>query len=84
MRLRWSVHKSHFKNNFDQCKLTNHLLRFHKGEDPQTFLKVVIVDVADTLQELLELELIWTRRLFAFYPNGLNVREEEQPIDLLN
>ena len=81
MRLRWSNHKYHFKTNFNGCKLTEHLLRFHKGEDPQQILKVTILDQADTLEETLDLELKWTRRLFAFHPTGLNERTEEQNKD---
>ena len=78
MRLRWSTHKSYHKTSFNGCRLTQHLLRFHKGEDPQTFVKIKIIDKADTLEEVLRLELMWTRKLFAFEPTGLNVREEEK------
>ena len=78
MRLRWSTHKSHHKRSFNGCRLTQHLLRFHKGEDPQTFVKIKILDKADSLEEVLRLELMWTRKLFAFEPTGLNVREEEK------
>ena len=75
------THKCHFNTNFNGCKLTEHLLRFHKGEDPQTFIKITLLDRADTLEEGLDLELKWTRRLFAFYPSGLNERKEEQCYD---
>ena len=77
MRLRWTTHKSHFKHNFNGCKLTEHLLTYHKGEDAQNIVKVMILDTAESLEEVLKLELIWTRKLFAFWPSGLNIREEE-------
>ena len=77
MRNRWSIHKSHFNTSYNGCKLTEHLLQFHKGEDPQKFVKITLLDKADTLEEVLELELQWTRRLYAFHPSGLNTRKEE-------
>ena len=42
-------------------------------------MKITLLDEAHTLEETLRLELIWTRRLFAFQPTGLNVREEDSP-----
>ena len=77
MRLRWSVHKSHFKTNYNGCKLTTHLLDFHKGEDAQALMKVVILEQSSSLQELIDLEVKWTRRLFCYVPTGLNIREED-------
>ena len=77
MRLRWTTHKSHFKHNFNGFKLTEHLLTYHKGEDAQDIIKLTILDTAETLEEVLKLELMWTRKLFAFWPSGLNIREEE-------
>ena len=57
--------------------MTEHLIQFHKGEDTQSLVKITLLDEAETLQETLRLELIWTRRLFAFKPTGLNTREED-------
>ena len=76
MRHRWTVHKSHFRTKFNGCKLTDHLLKFHKGEDPQQFLKVVILEQSSSFDELTQLEIKWTRRLFCYQPTGLNDREE--------
>jgi len=56
--------------------LSDHLLKYHKGEDSQKFLKIQILDSATTLEETRRLELFWTRKLFAFFPTGLNDREE--------
>ena len=77
MRLRWTTHQSHFKHNFNGCKLTEHLLTNHKGEDAQYIIKVMILDTAETLEDVLKLELMWTCKLFDFWPSGLNIREEE-------
>jgi len=77
MRLRWAVHKSHAKKKVDQCKLADHLIKFHKNENPQHFLKVTVLEQTSTLKETLENEKIWTRRLFVYWPTGLNVREEQ-------
>ena len=53
-------------------------IKMAKGrEDPQSFVKITLLDQADTLEETVRLELIWTRKLFAFRPTGLNVREED-------
>ena len=57
--------------------MTEHFIHFHRGEDPQSIVRITILDQAETLEEITQLELIWTRRLFAFSPTGLNVREEE-------
>ena len=77
MGLRWSNHKYHFRIGHNKCKFTNHLLQFHKGEDPQLFCKIQILCEASSENEVKLLELEWTRRLFAFQPTGLNVREEK-------
>ena len=41
------------------------------------FLKIVILQSAATFEETKKLELYWTRKLFAFVPTGLNIREED-------
>ena len=76
MPLRWSNHKSHHKMNVDKCQLTDHLIKYHKEEDPQLFLKIQILKQANTLEDTLSLESWWRRRLFSFRPTGLNVRED--------
>ena len=76
MRARWSNHKSHARKKVNKCQLVNHLLTFHRGEDPQQFLKITLLEAADTPEEARILEVQWTRRLFSFKPTGLNVREE--------
>ena len=80
MRHRWTVHKSHHKTGYNGCKLTDHLAQFHKGEDPQRFLKVVILEQTSSFEELIKLEIKWTRKLFAYKPTGLNEREEHQAL----
>ena len=82
MPARWSTHKSHFKTKYNGCNLTDHLLKFHQGEDPQKFVKVMILEQAATLDEVLALEVKWTRKLFAYHPTGLNSREEK-PFDVV-
>ena len=76
MGCRWSTHQIHFKHGINKCKMTNHLLMFHKGEDPQTFVKIQILESCSTEDEATKRELHWQRRLFSFHPSGLNVREE--------
>ena len=77
MASRWANHKSHFKHGRDLCAMTNHLLTFHKGEDPQKLVRIQILQSAPNVEAARQLELIWTRRLFAFKPTGLNIREED-------
>lgn len=78
MGQRWSNHKCHFNKRKDKCRMTKHLLTFHKGEDPQTFCKITILQEVKTMEEAKAAELWWTRKLFAFHPSGLNVREEDE------
>ena len=78
MSLRWSNHKSHFHRNVNKCKFTNHLLQFHRGEDPQTFCKIQILQEVNSVEEARSIEVYWTRKLFCYHPSGLNQREEEQ------
>ena len=82
MRLRWSNHKHHAKIAYNKCKLTEHLSMFHKGEDPQLFVKIILLDQASSLDETLKLELMWTRKIFAFFPTGLNERTEDSIIEV--
>ena len=76
MKARWSNHKSHFKHNSGFCYLTDHLQKFHRGEDPQKFIKLKVLQQLDTFEESKDAEIYWTRKLFAFHPSGLNRREE--------
>ena len=77
MSLRWANHKSHFHRDVNKCKFTNHLIQFHKGEDPQMFCKIQILQEVASLEEAKSTEVYWTRRLFCYHPSGLNQREEE-------
>ena len=77
MGLRWANHKSHHKNGHDFCAMTAHLLSYHKGEDPQKFIQIQILQSAPNPEMAKSLELWWIRKLFAFWPSGLNIREEE-------
>ena len=77
MASRWANHKSHFKHGRDNCAMTTHLLRYHKGEDPQQLLKIQILETAPSLEASKSLEIKWIRKLFAFFPSGLNIREED-------
>ena len=78
MPARWSNHKSHFKQSVLNCELTKHLARYHQGEDPQQFMTIQLLEVVGSLEEAMVRELYWTRKLFAFWPSGLNKREEEK------
>ena len=82
MHARWSNHKSQAKMKKNFCKLVNHLIQFHRGEDPQNFMKITILQSANTPEEATILETYWARRLFAFTPSGLNVREENKYFDV--
>ena len=73
---RWANHKSHAKNNHDFCAFTSHLLAFHKGEDPQQFVQLQILQSAPDLETANKLEKEWTLKLFCFVPTGLNLRDE--------
>ena len=77
MHARWSNHKSHFKNNHLNCELTHHLSKYHKGENPQDFLKIQILETVKEENEIVERELYWQRKLFAFWPSGLCKRVED-------
>ena len=76
MRARWANHKSRHKRFVNKCKFTDHLIKFHKGENPQQFCKITILQTANTIKEIKKLEIMWTRKLFSYKPTGLNVREE--------
>ena len=77
MPSRWSCHKYHHRKGHLNCEMTKHLFNFHRGEDAQKFVKIQIIQTAKTLEEAIDLELVWQRRLFAFKPTGLCVREED-------
>ena len=76
MKSRWANHKSHFKHQSGFCYLTDHLTKFHRGEDPQQFMTIQILQQLDTFEEIKNAEVYWTRKLFAYHPSGLNRREE--------
>ena len=81
MPSRWSCHKYHHKKGHLNCEMTKHLFNFHRGEDAQNFVKIQIIQTAKTVEEAIDLELVWQRRLFAFKPTGLCVREEDNRED---
>ena len=76
MSFRWSNHKSHHKKRVDKCEMTKHLMLFHRHEDPQQFVSLTILEKCSTPELAKERETIWAYDLFAFYPTGLNKREE--------
>ena len=78
MGLRWSVHKYQFRNAQLKCGMTHHLHNFHRGEDPQKFVQIQIIQTATSLEEASIAELRWQRKLFAFHPTGLCRREEHE------
>ena len=78
MCLRWSNHKSHHRKGKNLCQMTDHLLTWHQGEDPQQFVKITILEACPDLHTARERETVWSHRLFSFYPSGLNKREEIQ------
>ena len=43
----------------------------------QKILKITLLEVADSPEDAKVKETSWTRRLFAFRPTGLNIREED-------
>ena len=74
MHARWSNHKSHFKKYHLNCELT--LSKFRKGENPQDFLKIHILETVKEDNKIVERELYGQRKLFAFWPSGLCKRIE--------
>ena len=58
--------------------MAEHLLTFHKNEDAQKFVTITILEACPDPIVAKERETIWTFNLFAFYPTGLNRREEVQ------
>ena len=51
-------------------------MSFHRGEDPQKFVKIQILESLPDQENVVKRELWWQRKLFAFQPTGLCVREE--------
>ena len=78
MSSRWSNHKAHHKAGKNTCQMAEHLLTFHKNEDAQKFVTITILEACPDPVVAKERETIWTFNLFAFYPTGLNRREEVQ------
>ena len=76
MGLRWSNHKSHHKTGRNLCMMTDHLLACHKGEQAQDFVTITLLEECPDQNIAKERETAWTFNLFAFYPTGLNKREE--------
>ena len=78
MSSRWSNHKAHHKAGLNLCKMTEHLMTFHKHEDAQDLVTITILEACADPVVAKEKETIWSFNLFAFYPTGLNMREEVQ------
>ena len=75
MSARWSNHKSHHKHSKNNCAMTDHLLLFHKNENPQDFVKITLLEACD-MENLKRVETKWCYKLFSYIPHGLNLREE--------
>jgi hypothetical protein len=56
MAVRWANHKSHFNNNWEFCGFTSHLLWFHRGQDPQQFVSIQILQSAPDLETAKKIE----------------------------
>ena len=75
---RWANHKSHHKMGRNLCHMTDHLITCHKNENAQDLIKITMLEACPDPVVAKERETIWTFKLFAFYPAGLNKREEVQ------
>jgi hypothetical protein len=76
MALRWANHKSHHKAGKNLCQMSEHLITFHKHESAQDLVSITILESCPDQDVGRERETIWAFKLFAFYPQGLNKREE--------
>ena len=76
MAYRWANHKSHHNQGVNKCMMSDHLLSCHMGENAQDFVNITILEECSSPEVAKEKEIEWTYRLFAFYPTGLNKREE--------
>ena len=79
MHARWANHKSHHKKGVNKCKMTEHLITWHKNEAAQDLLSITILEKCNSVDEALEAERKWSYNLFSYYPCGLNLREEKNP-----
>ena len=75
---RWANHKSHHKMGRNLCHMTDYLITCHHNENAQDFMKIIMLEVCTDPDVAKERETMWTFKLFAFYPAGLNKREEVQ------
>ena len=55
------------------CQPSPHLPQRRR---PAAVLDITLLEAANSPEEAKTLEVQWTRRLFAFKPTGLNIREE--------
>ena len=76
MSNRWANHKSHHKAGRNNCQMSEHLITFHKNESAQDLVTITILEACPNQEVAKERETIWAYNLFAFYPAGLNKREE--------
>ena len=76
MAYRWANHKSHHKTGKNLCQMSEHLITFHKNESAQDLVSITILEACPNQDVGRERETIWAFKLFAFYPQGLNKREE--------
>ena len=58
--------------------MTDHLITCHKNENAQDLIKITMLEACPDPDLAKERETIWAFKLFAFYPAGLNKREEVQ------
>ena len=56
--------------------MTDHLITCHQNEDPQSLIKITILEKCQDQATAKELEAYWSFKLFSYYPNGLNIRDE--------
>ena len=92
MKKRHSNHKSHIKNKYSSCKLTEHMISVHNGNITQKSWKIQIIDSIEDLQppqnctdiktwryeKLEQLEEYYRTLLCSYVPHGLNVRGESK------
>jgi hypothetical protein len=65
----WAPNSQKYYNLNEQKKI-------QRGEDPQQFVSIQILQSAPDLETAKILEKEWTLKLFSFVPTGLNLRDE--------
>ena len=78
MKKRFANHLSHIRTSYTACNVADHCALYHQGIDPSSYIRIQIIETAETEEGLSVIEAKWRNKLMTWkeHNGGLNSRRD--------